>query len=149
MRAVVQRVSQAKVCVGERFVSEIAEGVIVFLGIEKGDERQDADYLLDKIINLRIFEDGEGKMNLSLLDTGGQMMVISQFTLLADCRKGRRPSFFQAEDPVLAKALYEYFLTGAAAKVEKVSAGEFQAMMTITVINEGPVTILLDSRKIF
>lgn len=149
MRAVIQRVSRASVTVGEHIVSSTGKGVVVFLAVEKGDRREDADYLLEKIINLRIFEDNEGKMNLSLLDTAGEMMVISQFTLLADCRKGRRPSFFQAEDPAPAKTLYEYFLERARAKVGKVSSGEFQATMTIKVVNEGPVTIILDSKKLF
>jgi len=149
MRAVVQRIHRAKVEVAGRLVSETGRGVVVFLGVERGDSEAEADYLLDKIVNLRIFEDEAGKMNLSLVDTGGEMMVISQFTLLGDCRKGRRPSFYQAEEPGVAKGLYEYFIARAAERVRGVAAGEFQAMMTIEVVNDGPVTILLDSKRNF
>jgi len=106
MRAVVQRVDSAKVSVDERIVSVIGRGILAFLGIAKGDEKKDADYLLEKVMNLRIFEDKEGKMNLSLLDVSGEMLVVSQFTLLGDCRKGRRPSFVHAEDPNEARMLY-------------------------------------------
>ena len=149
MRVVVQRVDRASVSVNRQVVSSIGKGILVFLGIEKGDGLKDADYLLEKVINLRIFEDSEGKMNLSLLDISGEMLVVSQFTLLGDCRKGRRPSFINAEDPIEAKSLYEYFINQGQDKMERVSGGEFQAMMKIEIVNDGPVTMLLDSRKVF
>lgn len=150
MRAVVQRVDRASVRVNGVLVSETGKGLIVFLGVEKGDQEADGDYLLQKILNLRIFEDIDGKMNLSLLDVNGQMMIISQFTLLADCRKGRRPSFTQAEKPEVARNLYEYFLERAEGYLPgKIGSGEFQADMKIEVVNDGPVTILLDSKKNF
>lgn len=147
MRAVVQRVDSAKVTVNAGEIGEIGGGLLVYLGVEKGDRKSDADYLLEKILNLRIFEDQEGKMNTSLLDNGGEVMIISQFTLLADCRKGRRPSFAKAEDPVPARELYEYFISQAGAKAAKVQSGEFQDMMKIESINDGPVTIIIESRK--
>lgn len=149
MRAVVQRVDRAAVAVGGRNISSIQQGLIAFVGVEKGDTTKDADYLVDKIINLRIFEDPEGKMNLSLLDKNGEFMVISQFTLLGDCRKGRRPSFHQAEEPINAKKLYDYFIVRSREKIYKVGTGEFQAMMKIDLVNDGPVTLLLDSRTGF
>lgn len=149
MKIVVQRVDKAKVTVGKRVISMIGKGILVFLGIEKGDDKTDADYLLGKVMTLRIFEDSEGKMNLSLLDVSGEMLVVSQFTLLGDCRKGRRPSFVRAEDPEGAKLLYEYFINRGREKMKGVSGGEFQAMMKIKMINNGPVTILLESRKVF
>jgi D-aminoacyl-tRNA deacylase len=135
MRVVVQRVDRASVSVDEQMISSIGKGILVFLGIEKKDSRKDADYLLEKIINLRIFEDSEGKMNLSLLDISGEMLVVSQFTLLGDCRKGRRPSFINAEEPIEAKLLYEYFINQGQNKMERVSGGEFQAMMKIEMVN--------------
>jgi len=147
MRAVVQRVDKSIVIVNETVISQIGRGLLIFLGVEKGDQEEDADYLFEKIITLRIFEDGQQKMNLAVSDIGGQLMVVSQFTLLADCRKGRRPSFTEAEEPVRAKALYEYFLTIAAARVEDVASGEFQASMKVDLVNAGPVTMILDSRK--
>ena len=149
MRAVIQRVDRAGVEINNREVSSINEGILVFLGVEKGDTRSDADYILDKSINLRIFKDDQDKMNLSLLDVGGEMMVVSQFTLLGDCTKGRRPSFFQAEEPALANSLYEYFLQQAAVKVKKLACGKFQEMMKIELVNDGPITMLLDSKKRF
>lgn len=149
MRAVVQRVERAKVTSNNRIISSIGKGILVFLGIEKGDLQADADYLLDKIINLRIFEDAAQKMNLSLIDVKGEMLVVSQFTLLADCRKGRRPSFIKAELPEAAKELYEYFIGKGAEKIEHVCGGEFQAMMKVEIVNDGPVTILIDSKNIF
>lgn len=149
MRVVVQRVHRASVSVDDKRISSIGKGIVVFLGVEKGDGRKDADYILEKVVNLRIFEDDGGKMNLSVLDTGGAMMIISQFTLLGDCRRGRRPSFFNAEDPAPAKVLYDYFVLLGQDKVRQVATGEFQAMMTIEVVNDGPVTMILDSKREF
>lgn len=149
MRCVVQRVDRARVIVDGQIISSIGKGALVFLGIEKGDSYRDADFLLEKIIHLRIFEDSQGKMNLSLLETSGDILIVSQFTLLADCRKGRRPSFISAEEPEEAKRLYDYLLSMAGGKIDHVGAGEFQAMMKIESVNNGPVTMLLDSRKTF
>lgn len=149
MRVVVQRVDYAKVNVGGQEISSIGRGILVLLGVEKGDERKDADYLLEKVANLRIFEDSDGKMNLSLLEISGSMLVVSQFTLLADCRKGRRPSFGYAADPELASELYKYFVKKAKSMIGMVKEGKFQEMMQIQLVNNGPVTILLDSKKGF
>ena len=149
MRSVVQRVDRASVSVGGRVLSSIGRGLLVFLGVERGDNELDADFLLEKIINLRVFEDIQGKMNLSLVDTSAGMLIISQFTLLADCRKGRRPSFIAAADPEDARRLYNYFVAKAGEIIGRVGSGEFQAMMKIDSINDGPVTLLLDSRKQF
>jgi len=147
MKAVIQRVDSASVSVGGSEISRIGAGLLVLLGVEKGDSERDADFLLDKIIHLRIFEDGEGKMNRSLVDISGELLVVSQFTLLADCRKGRRPSFTDAADPARATALYEYVLSRAKEKLQKVGQGQFQASMKVELVNSGPVTILLDSRR--
>lgn len=149
MRCVVQRVDRARVIVDGQIISSIGKGVLVFLGIEKGDSYRDADFLLEKIIHLRIFEDSQEKMNLSLLETSGDILIVSQFTLLADYRKGRRPSFISAEEPEEAKRLYDYFISMAGGKIDHVGTGEFQAMMKIESVNDGPVTMLLDSRKTF
>ena len=146
MRAVIQRVDSAKVTVNSKVISSISKGLLVFLGVEKDDSEADADYLADKITNLRIFEDNQGKMNLSLIDISGEMLAVSQFTLLADCRKGRRPSFVDAEEPEKANMLYEYFLRKSGQSV-KTASGKFQAMMKIENINNGPVTIVLQSRN--
>lgn len=148
MRAVVQRVTEASVTVGESEVSHIGTGLLVFLGVEKGDAESDAEWLAEKIINLRIFEDDNYKMNLSLLDVGGELLVVSQFTLLADCRKGRRPGFDNAAEPDRANALYECFTCYANQK-SKVKKGCFQQEMFVSLTNHGPVTILLDSKKLF
>jgi D-tyrosyl-tRNA(Tyr) deacylase len=149
MRSVVQRVDRVKVLIGDKRISEIGKGLLVLLGIEQGDRKNDADYLCNKIINLRIFEDENGKMNLSLLDIRGELLVVSQFTLLGDCRKGRRPSFTGAENPDRARVLYDYFIEKTKAIIGNVVQGEFQAMMSINLVNNGPVTMLLDSRRIF
>ena len=149
MRAVVQRVTSAKVEVDDQTVGEIAGGVLVLLGVARDDEPSDADYLADKIINLRIFRDEAGKMNRSLAEAGGAMLVVSQFTLYGDVRKGRRPSYIDAAEPEKANALYEHFVARARAQGIKVETGVFQAMMQVRLTNDGPVTILLDSRKLF
>jgi len=149
MRAVIQRVSRAKVEVEARLTGQIGKGLLVLLGVGRGDSPKEADHLLEKIINLRIFEDSQGKLNLSLLDIRGELMVISQFTLYADCRKGRRPSFTDAAPPETAKALYEYFLQRAKSTGLGTAAGVFQAMMEVELVNSGPVTILLDSSRNF
>ncbi|MGB4207017.1 MAG: D-aminoacyl-tRNA deacylase [Smithellaceae bacterium] len=147
MKAVIQRVDCAGVKINQKELSSIKSGILIFLGVEKGDAIADADYILDKSINLRIFEDNDGKMNLGLVDIGGEMLVVSQFTLLADCRKGRRPSFTGAEEPAKAEKLYDYFIDRAKEKIMKVASGRFQEIMSVELINNGPVTILLDSRK--
>ena len=149
MRAVIQRVDQACVRINSQLYSAIEQGLLVLLGVEKDDSEKDADYIIEKAVNLRIFEDDQGKMNLSLTDKMGEMMVVSQFTLLGDCIKGRRPSFIRAEEPLRANELYDYFVSRVAPKVKKLATGKFQAMMKIESINNGPVTILLDSRKMF
>jgi D-tyrosyl-tRNA(Tyr) deacylase len=149
MRSVVQRVDRVRVLIGDKRISEIGKGLLVLLGIEQGDRKNDADYLSDKIMNLRIFEDENGKMNLSLLDIRGEMLVVSQFTLLGDCRKGRRPSFTGAENPDRARLLYDYFIQKTKDIIGNVVQGEFQAMMYIDLVNNGPVTMLLDSRRSF
>jgi D-aminoacyl-tRNA deacylase len=149
MRSVVQRVDRVRVLIGDKRISEIGKGLLVLLGIEKGDRENDADYLSDKIMNLRIFEDKSGKMNLSLLDIRGEMLVVSQFTLLGDCRKGRRPSFTGAENSYRARSLYDYFIQKTEAMIGNVTQGEFQTMMSIDLVNNGPVTMLLDSRRSF
>jgi len=149
MRAVLQRVNSAQVIESERVVGKIGSGLLIFLGISREDSHRDADYLVEKSIHLRIFEDKEGKMNLSLLDTAGEMLVVSQFTLLADCRKGRRPSFIAAAEPGEALDLYRYFIEEVEKKGLYVATGEFQALMEVSLVNHGPVTVLLDSRKVF
>lgn len=149
MRAVIQRVDRACVRINSQEFSSIRQGLLVLLGVEKDDAEKDADYILDKTVHLRIFEDEQGKMNLSLGDIGGEMMVVSQFTLLGDCIKGRRPSFIRAEEPVKANQLYEYFLKQAAPRVKILATGKFQEMMDIELVNKGPVTLLLDSKKTF
>ena len=149
MRAVVQRVLEARVDVEGETVGEIGAGFVVLLGVGEDDQSSDASYLAEKIVNLRVFEDDGGKLNRSLLDVGGQMLVVSQFTLHGDCRKGRRPSFSHAAGPELAEKLYREF----SAKVEDygvtVSTGRFQAMMDVSLTNHGPVTLLIDSKKKF
>lgn len=149
MRVVLQRVSRAKVTVGSEIVGEIGKGILVLLGISVDDTEKESACLLEKTLNLRIFEDAEEKMNLSLLDVKGELLVVSQFTLYGDARKGRRPSFIEAAAPEKAYALYEFFVDEARKQIEKVSTGRFQAMMDVELVNDGPVTILLDSEKKF
>lgn len=150
MRAVVQRVLRAKVTVGERTTGAIERGLLVFLGAGAGDTQVDLAYLVDKIANLRIFADDAGKMNRSVLDIGGGVLVVSQFTLYGDARQGRRPAFTSALEPIAARALYEQSLVLLReAGVPIVEAGEFAADMAVALVNDGPVTILLDSRKGF
>ena len=150
MRAVVQRVSSAKVTVEDRITGSIDHGLLVLLGAGAGDTAVDLAYVVDKIVNLRIFADDAGKMNRSVLDTGGGVLVVSQFTLYGDARQGRRPAFTGALEPVAARALYEAALVAIrAAGVTRVEAGEFAADMRVELVNQGPVTILLDSRKGF
>ena len=146
MRAVVQRVKKSSVSVDGEVIAEIDNGLLVLLGVAGPDRCEEADYLVDKIINLRIFEDRNGKMNRSLLEIGGQMLVVSQFTLLADCRKGRRPSFINAAEPERADELYGYFVEKVGQKGISVKTGRFGAMMDVALINEGPVTIILESK---
>ncbi len=145
MRAVVQRVKQSTVKADNEIVGQIGSGLLVLLGVAKGDTAKDADYLANKIINLRIFEDEDRKMNRSLLETGGEVLAISQFTLLADCRKGRRPSFIEAAAPEKATELYERFVNIVRAKGVEVQTGRFRAMMEVALINDGPVTIIIES----
>jgi len=146
MRTVVQRVRQSSVSVDSQIVGEIGRGLMVLLGVGKEDTTADADYLSDKLTNLRIFEDEKGKMNRSLLETGGEMLVVSQFTLLGDCRKGRRPSFVNAAGPDQANELYEYFVKKVAEKGILVQTGQFRSMMDVSLINDGPVTLIVESR---
>jgi D-aminoacyl-tRNA deacylase len=149
MRAVVQRVSEAKVTVENKIVGKIGLGLLVLLGVSVEDTEKDALYLLEKIINLRIFEDEVEKMNLSLLDVKGDLLVVSQFTLYGDARKGRRPSYIEAAAPEKAEKLYNFFVAEARRQIPNVETGIFQAMMDVSLVNSGPVTILLDSNKIF
>ncbi|MDQ3633568.1 MAG: D-aminoacyl-tRNA deacylase [Acidobacteriota bacterium] len=149
MRSVLQRVSSAKVSVDGEIIGEIGRGILVLLGISREDSETEAKYLLEKTLNLRIFEDSEGKMNLSLIDIRGELLVVSQFTLYGDARKGRRPSFIKAALPQTANKLYEFFVSEAEKQIKKVETGQFQAMMNVELINDGPVTILLDTDKIF
>jgi D-tyrosyl-tRNA(Tyr) deacylase len=153
MRAVVQRVSRARVSVegqaaGET-AGEIGLGLLVLLGVGVGDARTDADYLAEKTIGLRIFEDNDGKMNLSVAEVGGALLVVSQFTLFGDARRGKRPSFEAAAPPVRARELYEYFVERVRGAGLRCETGRFQETMRVELVNEGPVTILLDSAKVF
>jgi D-aminoacyl-tRNA deacylase len=149
MRAVIQRVSHAKVTVDGEITGQISRGLLVLLGVSTTDTESDADYLADKITGLRIFEDSDGKMNLSVADIGGAILAVSQFTLYGDARKGRRPSFDSAARPEQAKKLYEYFVGKIRAAGLKCETGRFQAEMQVELTNDGPVTILLDSSKHF
>ena len=149
MRAVVQRVNRCRVTVEGSSVGEIGAGLLVLLGISKADDESAADYLVEKIIGLRIFEDAEGKMNLSVQEAGGALLVVSQFTLYGDVRRGKRPSFDGAARPEEARRLYEYFVARVRAAGLLCETGQFQAMMEVELVNSGPVTILLDSEKLF
>ena len=149
MRAVVQKVSQSSVTVAGACTGKIGQGLMVLLGVTHDDTQQDARYLAEKIANLRIFEDAEDKLNLSVKDIGGAVLSVSQFTLYGDCRKGRRPSFTEAARPEQANALYEQFNAFLEAEGVPVQTGRFQTHMEVALVNDGPVTILLDSRKNF
>ncbi|MDO4771986.1 MAG: D-aminoacyl-tRNA deacylase [Bacillota bacterium] len=148
MRAVVQRVSQASVSVEGKTVSEIGRGFMVLIGVEQGDGEDDARYLAEKLLHLRVFEDEDDKMNLSIMDVGGEMLLVSQFTLLGDCRKGRRPSFVKAERPEEADRLYEAVCEILSQSLP-VKKGVFQTHMMVSLVNDGPVTLLIDSKKGF
>jgi D-tyrosyl-tRNA(Tyr) deacylase len=145
MKAVVQRVKHSSVIVEGDSIGEIDSGLLVLLGVSRDDGHPQADYLAEKISNLRIFEDVDGKMNRSLVDTGGQMMVVSQFTLIGDCRKGRRPSFAHAAPPEQAETLYEYFINQVRSRGIHVETGRFQARMTVSLVNDGPVTLIVEN----
>lgn len=149
MRAVIQRASRASVSIDGATTAAIGPGLVVLLGIKASDTVDDAKWLIDKIVNLRIFEDQEGKMNISLADTGGEMLIISQFTLYGDCRKGRRPGFSTAAPPAIAELLYDRFIELAKESGVGVASGVFQAAMQIELVNDGPVTLLIDSEKCF
>jgi D-tyrosyl-tRNA(Tyr) deacylase len=147
MRAVLQRVTSARVKVDGRTVGQIGAGLLVFAAVERGDGPEDIKYTAGKIKDLRIFEDEAGKMNRSIAEAGGAVLVVSQFTLCGDCRKGRRPSFDDAEAPASAKPLYESLVAGLRALDLKIETGEFQANMDVELVNDGPVTLMLDSRR--
>ncbi|UCF56426.1 MAG: D-tyrosyl-tRNA(Tyr) deacylase [Deltaproteobacteria bacterium] len=149
MRAVVQRVKEAKVEVGGRTVGEIGHGLLILLGVGEDDSEKDCDYLANKIAHLRIFSDDQGLMNLSLIETEGAVLVVSQFTLWGDCRKGRRPSFTRAARPEKARELYEHFVGILRGKGLRTATGEFQELMDVHLVNDGPVTLILDSSKTF
>lgn len=149
MRAVVQRTAEARVTVDSEVVGEIGHGLTVLLGVGGEDTEKEVDYLVDKVLHLRIFEDVDGKMNSSLLDVSGELLVVSQFTLYGDCRKGRRPGFSSAARPDKANVLYESFVAKCRQAGVKVATGCFQTEMKVALVNDGPVTILLDSQKVF
>lgn len=149
MRAVVQRVSSSKVTVEDNITGQIEKGLLVLLGVTHEDASSDVDYMIDKILNLRIFEDENGKMNLSLKDVGGELLVVSQFTLYGDCRKGKRPSFTNAARPELAEGLYKEFIEKAKNQGVIAQTGKFRAHMMVELTNDGPITMLLDSSKNF
>jgi D-tyrosyl-tRNA(Tyr) deacylase len=149
MRAVVQRVTRATVTVNNEIAGEIGKGLVVLLGIARDDTKLDAAYLAEKITALRIFDDDEGKMNLSLKDVNGGALIVSQFTLYGDVRRGLRPSWIEAASPEVAQPLYEFFVRQMSAAVDEVATGSFRAVMQVELVNDGPVTILLDSKKLF
>jgi D-tyrosyl-tRNA(Tyr) deacylase len=146
MRAVVQRVSQAQVVVNDEVIGQIQQGLLILLGVTPGDTESSARWLADKIVGLRIFNDADDKMNLSLADVQGSMLIVSQFTLYGDCRKGRRPSFIEAAGPELAEPLYECFINAVRAQGIPVATGRFGAMMKVELVNDGPVTLIVDSK---
>jgi D-aminoacyl-tRNA deacylase len=147
MRAVIQRCSSGSVTVDGELIGQVGRGLVVLLGVAGGDTQADLDYLVDKIVGLRIFEDAAGKMNLSLQEVQGEMLVVSQFTLLADTRKGRRPSFLEAAQPEIAEQFYQQFVALVRALGVTVATGKFRTEMQVALVNEGPVTIVLDSRQ--
>ena len=149
MRAVVQRVTRASVKVEEQIVGEIEKGLVVLLGVTHADTPNDAQYLAEKIVALRIFDDADGRMNVSLDEAAGALLVVSQFTLYGDVRRGLRPSLSDAAQPEIAESLYEYFVASVRKIINKVETGSFRKMMLVELVNDGPVTILLDSRKLF
>jgi D-tyrosyl-tRNA(Tyr) deacylase len=148
VRAVLQRASRARVTVGKQVIGEINRGLLVLLGVGRLDSEAEADRLLDKILGLRIFADADGKMNLSIEEVEGELLVVSQFTLFADVRRGRRPSFIDAAPPDQGKRLYEYFVDKARARLPRVATGEFGAMMNVELVNDGPVTIVIDTEEL-
>lgn len=149
MRAVVQRVTRASIRVEAETVGEIGRGLVVLLGVARDDTEKDAEYLAEKIGSLRVFDDSEARMNLSVKDVSGALLVVSQFTLYGDVRRGLRPSWIEAAGPEVAEPLYECFVTRARAYVGEVATGRFRSMMQVELVNDGPVTILVDSRKLF
>jgi D-aminoacyl-tRNA deacylase len=149
MRAVVQRVTRAEVKIGDRIAGSIAHGMLVLVGIHGGDSGEDIRWMADKLANIRIFDDNQGLMNRSILDIHGEMLIVSQFTLLGDCRKGRRPSWSGAAPPEMARPLYLGLVDAVAGYGIRTATGEFQAMMEVSLINSGPVTIMLDSKRQF
>jgi D-tyrosyl-tRNA(Tyr) deacylase len=146
MIAIVQRVTSSKVEIDKEIVGEIGAGLLVLLGISRSDGPAEADYLAEKIVNLRVFEDDKGKMNCSCLETGKEILVVSQFTLMGDCRKGRRPSFVEAAPPEEAEKLYAYFVSQVRSKGISVATGRFQAKMAVSLVNDGPVTLIVESK---
>jgi D-tyrosyl-tRNA(Tyr) deacylase len=149
MRAVLQRVTRACVRVADETVGEIGPGLLVLLGVARDDSEEDARYLLEKVLNLRVFDDALGRMNRSVVEGEGGLLVVSQFTLYGDARRGRRPSWFDAAPPETAETLYEFFVAEARRRVARVATGSFGRMMEVELVGDGPVTILLDSRKLF
>lgn len=145
MRAVIQRVTRARVTVDDRVVGEIGTGLVVLLGVARNDTKSDADYLASKIVALRIFDDVDGKMNVSVKDVGGELLVVSQFTLYGDTRRGRRPSWSDAAPPEIAEPLYNYFVESSRKLIQPVETGSFRAMMRIELVNDGPVTLIVES----
>ena len=145
MRAVLQRVKKASVDVDNKTIGSIGSGLLILLAVHQDDTDKDVVWLADKIVNLRVFDDADGRMNLSLLDTGGEMLIVSQFTLYGDCRKGRRPSWSGSAQPLLADRLYRHFISQIEARGITTATGEFQAMMEVSLLNDGPVTLILDS----
>jgi D-tyrosyl-tRNA(Tyr) deacylase len=147
MKALIQRVSRADVTIAGKTAGDIQKGILVFLGVEKGDTEKDLAHIVKKVVSLRVFSDNEGRMNLSVKDIGGEVLVVSQFTLAADCRKGSRPSFDKAETPEKAKAMYEQAIAMISREGITVASGEFAADMRVSLVNDGPVTFLVDSAK--